>query len=254
MENQKIFFADGESPKMQEAFRKAQETFKYFWRELSWEYRRIIPALDFACVKVAFSQQFDGEESPRVEHMWINDIDFDGETIKGTLINDPNDITNYKNGDRVEISLSEISDWLFSTRGKTYGGFTIHAMRSDMDESERVEHDNAWGVEFGDYNKIEIVYEQNEHPENLDVHPMDRNMKESLIEFIRGNPDELNHIDENGYSFLHKEVVAGNLVSVETLLELGADVQIKNKKGKTALDYAKDLGWNNIVELLERNN
>ena len=31
-----------ESPEMISAFNKAQETFKYFWRELSWEYRRII--------------------------------------------------------------------------------------------------------------------------------------------------------------------------------------------------------------------
>ncbi len=39
MEETKIFYADGENPKMIEAYKRAQETFKYFWRELSWEYR-----------------------------------------------------------------------------------------------------------------------------------------------------------------------------------------------------------------------
>lgn len=33
---------------------RARKTFKYFWRELFWERRRIIPTLDFAMVKVPF--------------------------------------------------------------------------------------------------------------------------------------------------------------------------------------------------------
>jgi len=248
MENTPIFFADGESQNMINAFEKAQETFKYFWRELSWEYRRIIPALDVACVKLAFTQDIEGETI--VEHMWINEINFDGEKIKGILVNDPNDLTNVSNGDYVEIPINQISDWLFATQDKTYGGFTIQAMRSEMTETERQEHDDAWGLDFGDYNDILVAYEQKEKPENLTEHPMSINMKDSLANFIKENPNELNGEDEFGYTFLHREAIAGNSTIVKVLLDLGADKNAKTHANKTARDFAESLKWEHLLTLL----
>jgi hypothetical protein len=67
----KVFMFDNSDPDMQEAYRKAHATFRYFWREVSWERRRIVPALDLACVKAPFA---DGERTqksqqhPDVEH------------------------------------------------------------------------------------------------------------------------------------------------------------------------------------------
>ncbi len=246
-----IFFARGDSPEMINAFKKAQDTFKYFWRELSWEYRRIVPALNFACVKVAFSQQFEPGEDPVVEHMWINNIDFDGEIIKGILVNDPGELTNINNGDAVEIPVDQISDWLYACNGETYGGFTIQVMRSQMDEEERMDHDNAWGLDFGDFNNISIVYEEKEHPENLIEHPMSKNMKDSLVDFLNKNPEEISKPDESGSTLLHRETIAGNLTSVEVLLSQGADRTKTNNEGKTALDYAKQLNWEHIIPVLE---
>jgi len=248
MENTPIFFADGESQNMINAFEKAQETFKYFWRELSWEYRRIIPALDVACVKLAFTQDIEGETI--VEHMWINEINFDGEKIKGILVNDPNDLTNVSNSDYVEIPINQISDWLFATQDKTYGGFTIQAMRSEMTETERQEHDDAWGLDFGDYNDILVAYEQKEKPENLTEHPMSINMKDSLANFIKENPNELNGEDEFGYTFLHREAIAGNSTIVKVLLDLGADKDAKTNANKTARDFAESLKWEHLLPLL----
>ena len=75
--------------------------------------------------------------------MWINEIFFDGDHVRGYLINEPTALRTSM-GDYVEIPLSNISDWLFAitpvykTQGtfqaifiiifstsKTYGGFTI---------------------------------------------------------------------------------------------------------------------------------
>ncbi|MDU1891737.1 MAG: DUF2314 domain-containing protein [Dysgonomonas sp.] len=247
----KDIYTHGETPQMISAFEKAQETFKYFWRELSWEYRRIVPALDVAYVKVIFTQEVEGDDHPVVEHMWINDIGFDGEVITGTLINDPYQLTNVKNGDVVEVPLSQISDWLFAIRGKTYGGFTIHVLRSGMSDKERSEHDNAWGLDFGDYNDILLVYEQKEHPENLVEHPMSKNMKESLVNYIAQSPDILTAKDEKGLTFLHKEVIAGNLSIVETLLEHRANKEDMTNNGKTSLDIANQLGWEHLFSVLK---
>lgn len=251
MADQPTFFSEADNPQMIAAFHKAQETFKYFWRELSWEQHRIIPSLDLACVKVAFLEQVPHQESPIVEHMWINDVEFDGYNVSGVLVNDPLELSNVSNGDFVEVPLNQISDWLFTTAGKTYGGFTIQALRAEMEPLERKEHDQAWGLDFGDYNDISIVYEQKIHPENLVDHPMSINMKESLAKFIGEHPAELTNQDEAGYSILHREAVAGNRSSVEVLLQLGADKNIKTDNGHSALDLAKKVGWEQIILLLE---
>lgn len=251
MTDKLTFFSEADNPEMIAAFHKAQETFKYFWRELSWEFRRIVPALDLACVKVAFMENVLYQTAPIVEHMWINDVEFDGYVISGTLANDPNELSNVKNGDFVEVPLNQISDWLFTSGGKTYGGFTIQVLRAGMDEEERIGHDQAWGLDFGDYNDVSVVYEQKEHPENLIEHPMSINMKDKLAAFIGEHPAELSKQDQSGYTILHREIVAGNKSSVEVLLQLGADKNIKTGKGNSALDLAKQVGWEEIIPMFE---
>ena len=79
----KVFMFDPNDPAMEEAFNLARATFRYFWREIAWERRRIIPALDVACVKAPFS---DGEtvvDHAEVEQMWLGSIDFDGQFVTG---------------------------------------------------------------------------------------------------------------------------------------------------------------------------
>lgn len=268
MADKEIFFADGNTPKMIEAFKNAQKTFKYFWRELSWEYRRIVPALTISCVKIAFKQ--DTENGQIVEYMWINDVQFDGNTVKGILINSPSELTNIANGDFINVPLNQISDWLFASynnqkpktglsklfsstpKPKTYGGFTIQTMRSEMTNQERKEHDNAWGLDFGDYNEVLLVNEQKEKPENLIEHPMSKNMQDKLIEFLKDNPNEITSKDENGFTLLHKETIAGNLTSVEVLLNFGVDKNVKTNQGESALDFANKMNWEHIIPVLEK--
>lgn len=120
-----------------------------------------------------------------------------------------------------------------------------------MEEDERQEHDDAWQLDFGDFNDIELVHEQKEKPENLVEHPMSRNMKEDFVKFLQQYPNELTNIDENGLTLLHKETIAGNLSSVEVILEAGVDRNLQSNNGKTALDYAKQLKWEHLIPALE---
>jgi uncharacterized protein YegJ (DUF2314 family) len=252
MADNPIFYSKGDSPEMIQATDNAIDTFKYCWRELSWEARRIVPGLDFACVKVGFVQHFPGEEEPTVEHMWINDLYFDGENISGTLVNDPEALTNVQNGDAVTVPLRDISDWLFASMGKTYGGFTIHQLRSEMSPEDRAAHDEAWGLDFGDYNQIEVVRDQYTNPEHMIEHPMSLNMKDSFANFLQEYPKEITNADELGYTMLHREAIAGNKTSVEVLLQHGADATRKTASGKTALDFARQLGWEHVAALLQQ--
>ena len=51
-----------------------------------WERRRIIKALDLACVKAPFSDGKQGTPTKahsEVEHMWLAEVDFDGQFVSG---------------------------------------------------------------------------------------------------------------------------------------------------------------------------
>lgn len=100
----------------------------------------------------------------------------------------------------------------------------------------------------------EAPLEQKESPENLIEHPMSVNMKDSFIGFLKQYPQEIIHKDEKGYTLLHKETLAGNKTTVELLLQFDADVHSKTNSGKTALDFAKALGWTHLIPLLESRN
>jgi len=245
-----IVFAE-QNQKMKAAYQKAQDTFNYFWREMYWEAKRVVPAHDLALVKIPFQQMAEGDEQPTVEHMWISEIAFDGEHITGVLMNSPNLLTNVAEGDTVTRKVSGISDWMLSIDRKTYGGYTIQVLRSDMTEEARKQHDDAWGLDFGDYNNILIAHQQEEKKENLIEHPMSKVMEQPARDYFEANLDVVKAADENGVTRLHTETIAGNKIAVEILLELGADKNAKTNTGKTALDYATALNWEHIITVLK---
>lgn len=245
---QETFYADSQDAAMREAAKKARQTFKYFWRELYWDRRRIVPALDMAMVKLPFSQD-DGRE---VEYMWVDDVEFDGEKIYGRLVNEPDTLTNIKKGDEIEAPLDEVSDWIFVSEGKSFGAFGVQAMRSKMSEQQRVWHDEAWGVNFGDFDDILVVVGQKKYPQNLIEHPMSINGKDKFEKFIKENSREASLADENGYTLLHKEAIAGNLTTIKILLQNFADRNAQTDDGKTALEFASIMGWEHIVKELKQ--
>lgn len=254
-EPEPIFYFNNDDPEMQEAYARAQATFRYLWRELSWEYRRIIPGLDFACVKAPFWDE-DGEKdeagNPRVEQMWLSDVSFDGETITGTLINSPNWLTSVAEGDEVSLPLSGITDWMYAIGGEAYGGYTVNLMRKRMDPDERGEHDAAWGLNFGDPDVIDLVpaWEEGQAADPAADHPMDVNIAESVQGQLKDDPELINMADDDGWTFLHQFSLAGANNCVRVLLEEGADPNARTKDGKTPLDLAQTLGWEGIAQLL----
>lgn len=183
--------------------------------------------------------------------MWIDDIYFDGLYIYGVLNNEPGELTNVEQGESICVPVDDISDWMFVCNGIPYGGFTVQAMRGQMTEEERTEHDAAWGIDFGDPGQILLVYEEKEHPENLEEHPMCRNCIDDFRQQLSQNSDFLHEQDEDGYTPLHHEAIAGNALMVQAMLEYGASPASTTSEGYTALDFARLAGWQNVADLLE---
>lgn len=270
-----IYYGAEGDDTMDKAVKNARKTFKFFLREFSWEKRRIIPGLDLAAVKIAFKtdkKPWFGQ-APETEHMWVQNVVFDGKIIAGQLLNKAKWVKGKRAGSPGGGPIDVMTDWMYVINGRVYGGFSIDAMRQSMDPAERAGHDAAWGLEFGEPGTILLAPGQrtdeegesaiDDAPENAYTmerrselagisHPMDINMRDSLKEALQQNPEMANETDELGMSLLHDEALAGNDQTIEVLLQNNADTSARNSHGQTPLDLAKLMGWPKVIGLLER--
>ncbi|MDR3459480.1 MAG: DUF2314 domain-containing protein [Verrucomicrobiae bacterium] len=247
-----IYWFNRDDPEMQQAFRRAGSTFRFLWRELSWEYRRIIPALQLAAAKTAFADRPLAECSSddHVEHMWLGEIIFDGRAVTGKLLNKPNQLKSVKSGDVCSFPVEQLTDWMYASSGRVYGAFTVNLLRLRMNPAERQKHDAAWGLDFGDPGKILLADSGQTDESDETEHPMSINMRPKLIEHLQSNPEIVNQADERGWTFLHRESLAGNAMAVEVLLQHGADRNLQTNDGDVAIDLAKLMRWQKIIALL----
>jgi uncharacterized protein YegJ (DUF2314 family) len=244
------FFAKPDDEAMDAAFLRARSTFKYLWRELTWEYRRIMPALELAAVKAGFSDEEDG--GGQVEYMWVGELEFNGDTITGILMNGPNHLTSVQEGDRVTLSLDDVHDWMYVLSGRVYGGFTVDVIRAGMSARERRRHDEAWGFEFGQPGDVQLTPQWGASTDPDLEHPMSESMAEELAEAIDADPEGFAAPNEEGLTTLHSMALGGSAACVRVLLEKGADPLLRTRSGKTARDFAEQMGWPRVKALLEK--
>ncbi len=275
-----IFNSPNDDAEMEQAAAKARQTFKYFWREMSWEHRRLIPGLDLAAVKASFSDppeiKAKNPGALDVEHMWLLEVDFDGKEVQGTLINSPHSLKSIQEGDRVTITGKQLCDWMYVIAGNVYGGFTVDLMRSRMPKGERKQHDEAWGFDFGEVGVVHLVPPEyigdpplkkkgmfsflgGSKSTNQDYakvaateHPMSVNMRESFNQTLTDNPDMLHQTDDRGYGFLHQLSLAGSFDGVDICLKHGANPKVAAQNGMTPFALAKCLGWKRVMDRLQQ--
>lgn len=246
-----VYYAPADDAPMGAATRRARATFKYLWRELTWEYRRIVPGLEVSAVKAMFAD--DGAPPEHAEHMWLGDVDFDGDMIGATLLNAPNTVRSVREGDRVEIGLDRMEDWMYAVNGRVFGGFTVHVLRARMAPAERRAHDDAWGLDFGDPGQPALVpaWTPGRAADPDAEHPMSENMASELAVQIDRDPEGfLRSADRKGLTTLHSLALGGSASCVRVLLEKGADPTRRTKSGRTPRDLAERMGWPRVVALL----
>lgn len=247
-EQSRVLMFDNNDPEMQRAYEQARATFRYFWREIAWDRRRIVPALGLSAIKAPFGDEKPAKSSggtPQVEHMWLSEVDYDGEFVSGVLVNSPNWLKSVKEGDSARFRIDEISDWMYAISGTVYGGYTVNLMRSRMNPHERRDHDAAWGLNFGDPLAIRIITEK-------DHQAMCENMASSLEKHLAKDRSLVSQKGGNGWTLLHQDASAGSIATVRALLKAGADPLAKADNGMTPLQLAKSLGWDEVVAILER--
>jgi uncharacterized protein YegJ (DUF2314 family) len=93
------------------------------WPEFVQAFQRQHPNQSFS-VKALFT---DGDHG---EWMWIVVSSINGEMIEGTLGNEPVEVKNIREGDRVKVRASEIGDWGYRDGNQLVGCFTLTASQS----------------------------------------------------------------------------------------------------------------------------
>ena len=140
-----VYQVNSDDKEMRIAMQKARESFEDFKSEVLQDYSRIIPVLDVILIKAYF---YDDNSKSNGEHLWLRNITFEGELITGEIASSPDHIKSVKNGERVSISLEQLSDWLYVYGGKAYGAFTVRLLRKRMTTQERCEHDKGYPYSF----------------------------------------------------------------------------------------------------------
>src|SRR5882724_3622678 len=94
-ETSRVTAVRGTDADMLAAMRRAREAFPDFLGALEADSRRIIPALSSALVKAYFA---DADSPEQGEHMWVTDVESDGQTITGTLCDAPSHVRSVRQG------------------------------------------------------------------------------------------------------------------------------------------------------------
>ena len=112
---------EGEDAEMNAAIAEARRTFSQFRQALEEDWQRMIPIIDRPLIKARFVSASTG----KIEHMWVEVTNFDGEQTVGDLANEPGDIPELSAGDEVRVAPADVTDWVYWESGNAVGGFTL---------------------------------------------------------------------------------------------------------------------------------
>ncbi|HEX3047594.1 MAG TPA: DUF2314 domain-containing protein [Bacillota bacterium] len=139
MEKEPVVWFEGEDQEMLEAIHLAQSNFSQFLDAIEEESRRIVPVFEDALVKYAFPAT---KNKVKVEHMFLSNIQFNGNCLSGVVVSEPMYTDAVKAGQTVEIEPSRVSDWLYVIDGAGTGGYTFKVMYSRFSEREKKMYGN----------------------------------------------------------------------------------------------------------------
>ena len=86
---------------------------------------------------------------------------------------------------------------------------------------------------------------------DLNEHAMSENSGPSFQKQLQDDPSIASFTDEDGWTLVQREALAGNLTPLKALIEAGSDPHQKNVDGVSALDLARLMKWPRIIQTIE---
>jgi len=115
-------------PKVNAAIAQARATLPTFWEKFDNQ----APGVTHYEVKAKLV-------TPRgcCEHIWVDVESHNDLAVRGTLANNPVELTGVRFGSEITFGPERISDWLYQKNGKIYGGYTVRALAERMSPEEQ---------------------------------------------------------------------------------------------------------------------
>lgn len=74
-----------------------------------------------------------------VEHIWVAEPQFSGDTIHGVLDNEPALLSGRHRGDAVSFRRDQVSDWSYVRDDRLFGNYTTRVMLPQLEPAQREE-------------------------------------------------------------------------------------------------------------------
>lgn len=135
-----MVFLPEDHPEMIEAKRKAKESLP--------EFKKLLEGKDTTKENFAVKVEFPLEEGS--EHIWVSELELQGDCIKGKISNDPNELKDLEYGSEVTVKDDAITDWAYSENDYFHGHFTTRVLIPHMNKrmKEQVLDIYGWRKEF----------------------------------------------------------------------------------------------------------
>ena len=116
-----VLDAGSNAAEMKAATKKAQQE----WPTFVQAFRKRTPAATHS-----FNVLMPFRDGEKTEIMWIEVTGIDGDTVRGTLANQPALLTTLKQGDPVTGAISNLSDWIYTdpVTEQPVGGFLVELL------------------------------------------------------------------------------------------------------------------------------
>jgi uncharacterized protein YegJ (DUF2314 family) len=111
----------------------ARDTLPLFFRHL------LRPGEGEDGFRLKYPFRADSDSGFSMEQLWLEDIRFKDGVYYGLVANTPFYISAIKKGDIVSFSAGDITDWMYTDKGKIIGGFSIKYLLEQIPEHERSE-------------------------------------------------------------------------------------------------------------------
>jgi uncharacterized protein YegJ (DUF2314 family) len=116
---------------MERAMKKARET--------QGEFVQALAAKKQEASAFAIKKGFPVGSDEGGEHIWLNDVAWDGKVFTATVNNHPVETTAVKFGEQVTVRPEELSDWMYVEAGTLHGGTTLRALHYSSPAAEQNE-------------------------------------------------------------------------------------------------------------------
>lgn len=120
--NPPVLTVDSEDPRLKAAVEEARR-----------RYREFVEAFK-ARAGENFAVKAPIRRGGRTEFIWVKVVGFEPTVVHGELANDPVDLGGLKLGDRVEVPVEDVADWVYLRDGAPVGLFSQAAIRAIHDE------------------------------------------------------------------------------------------------------------------------